>query len=222
MRASTAFFVGVGTVIVAIGSGLGGGWLIADIMNPHSPKQRADVTRLERRMSSEPIPAANAPAERVPYLAATQQPPSAGPAPTQTTQPKPQTEAAKPAPQPARTTKANEPTAKQQDTPKPQDTSKPQDTAKPSSARSPQSAAREQPAKPDDAAARAREDDLKRTAEKRNAERRQQWADRRHQQREDQEPRDFSQQPVRAFTERPVGLDFPPIRMFRPDDEDEQ
>jgi hypothetical protein len=38
MRSSMAYFAGVGTVVVAIATGLGGGLLIANIVSPHSPK----------------------------------------------------------------------------------------------------------------------------------------------------------------------------------------
>jgi len=231
MRASMAYFAGVGTVVVAIAAGLGGGLLFANIVSPHSPK--AEMTKLERRMSGEPIPAANAPAEPVPYLAATQ-PPSAGPAvaaaPMQAEPTQPQTEAANPAPaaaQPAEQTAANQPTAKPQGTPKQQD------IPKQSSAPAEPSATREPAAKPEDAFAKAREADMKRAPEKRKAERRQQWVDRRRlQQREDQElqdverkvredtePRDFSEQPVRAFTERPVRIEMPGMRLFGQDED---
>ena len=46
----TAFFAGIGTVVVAIGAGLGGGLLLGDIMSPQQPKyQSSEVTRLEQR-----------------------------------------------------------------------------------------------------------------------------------------------------------------------------
>src|ERR1043166_924780 len=67
MRISTAYFAGVGTVIVAVGGGLGGGYLAANVTNP--PTQA--VSKLERRMSAEPITVATAPAEPVPHVAAT-------------------------------------------------------------------------------------------------------------------------------------------------------
>jgi hypothetical protein len=233
MRTSMAYFAGVGTVVVAIAAGLGGGLLFANIVSPHSPK--AEMTKLERRMSPEPIPAANAPAEPVPYLAATQ-PPSAGPAvaaaPMQAEQTQPQTEAANRAPaaaQPAEQTAANQPTAKPQDLPKQQD------IPKQFSAPAEQSATREPAAIPEEAFAKAREADVKRTTEKRKADRRHQWVDRRQLQRredqelqqverkvrEDTEPRDFSEQPARAFTERPVTIEMPRMRLLG-QDEDEQ
>ena len=55
MRSAMAYFAGAGTVIVAIGAGLGGGMLISSIVSPQQPKQgSSELTRLERRMSTEP------------------------------------------------------------------------------------------------------------------------------------------------------------------------
>src|ERR1700730_11875109 len=70
MRASMAYFAGAGTVLAAIVGGVGGGLLIADIVSPKSPKQ--ELSRLERHMSQQPIPAAATPSEPVPYLSAPQ------------------------------------------------------------------------------------------------------------------------------------------------------
>ena len=61
MRISTAYFAGVGTVIVAVAAGLGGGYLAANIANPPP-----GVSKLERRMSAEPISVAAAPAQPAP------------------------------------------------------------------------------------------------------------------------------------------------------------
>jgi choline dehydrogenase-like flavoprotein len=69
MRISTAYFAGVGTVIVAVGAGLGGGYLAANIATP--PTQA--VSKLERRMSAEPIPSRRH-AEPVPHVAARTKP----------------------------------------------------------------------------------------------------------------------------------------------------
>ena len=55
MRASTAYFAGAGTVIAAIVGGIGGGLLFADMVSPKTPKQ--EMTRLEQRMSAQPIQA---------------------------------------------------------------------------------------------------------------------------------------------------------------------
>ncbi len=73
MRVSTAYFAGVGTVVIAIAVGLGGGLTIASIMSPTSSRPQA--TRLDQRMSPQPVPASNQPDERkapVPYVAASQ------------------------------------------------------------------------------------------------------------------------------------------------------
>ena len=70
MRSSTAYFAGAGTVIAAIVAGLGGGYLFFSIVSPHPEKHgSSEVSRLERRMSTDPIPATNKGApEPVPYL----------------------------------------------------------------------------------------------------------------------------------------------------------
>ena len=69
MRASMAYFAGVGTVVAAVAVGLGGGLLISNIVSPHEP--RIEMSKLEQRMSSKPTPVSNAPSEPVSYLAAT-------------------------------------------------------------------------------------------------------------------------------------------------------
>ncbi len=66
MRVSTAYFAGVGTVIAAVAVGLGGGYLAANIANSPS-----GVSKLERRMSSEPISVSSAPAQPAPRSVAT-------------------------------------------------------------------------------------------------------------------------------------------------------
>jgi len=72
MRTTTAYFAGVGTVVAAVAMGLGGGLLISNIVSPHEP--RTEMSKLELRMSSKPIPVSNAPSEPVPYVAALQMP----------------------------------------------------------------------------------------------------------------------------------------------------
>jgi hypothetical protein len=90
MRISTAYFAGVGTVIMAVGAGLGGGYLAANVAHP--PTQA--VSKLERRMSAEPISVTPAPAEPVPQVAAAAPAkPAAAPAQEQAQQ-QPQTQAA--------------------------------------------------------------------------------------------------------------------------------
>jgi hypothetical protein len=165
MRISTAYFAGVGTVIVAVTVGLGGGYLAANITSP--PTQA--ISKLERRMSAEPINVSNSPAEPVRHVAATNS--AAGPAQEQTQQPQPKPEAAAVAPSanpaPVEEKPANNVAAAQPVQAQPQ-------PAKPAEQ------AEDKTAAPRDALARARDADIKRAdAEKRRAERRQQWADKR-------------------------------------------
>ena len=61
MRISTAYFAGIGTVVAAVAAGLGGGYLAANVVNPHEP----GVSKLERRMSAAQIAATTAPSEPV-------------------------------------------------------------------------------------------------------------------------------------------------------------
>jgi hypothetical protein len=70
MRASTACFVGAGTIVVAIAIGLGVGLVAGNIMNPITPKQASDSGKPERR--AQPAAATNAPSERVHYLRGSQ------------------------------------------------------------------------------------------------------------------------------------------------------
>ena len=201
MRTSTAYFAGVGTVVAAVALGLGGGLLISSILSPHEPK--TEMSRLEQRMSSKPIPVSNAPSEPVPYLAATQAIPSA--ATTSESQPQPA------APTPATETVAANPP--------------PAADAAPA-VQAPQPAPREQAAapEPENGFAKARDADVKRVTEKRKAERRQQWTERRrHLQRQDQELREVEEkvreatEPRQAFTVEPALLEVRPIKLFEDD-----
>ena len=209
MRISTAYFAGVGTVIVAVTAGLGGGYLAANITSP--PTQA--VSKLERRMSAEPITVTTAPAEPVPqHVAATaatnpaapptkgqtqqepqiQQQPQAQQQPS--TQPQPQIEAAAPSANPARAEEkpanpANNVAAVQpvQSPPQPSKLAEPAD---------------EKTAVPRDAFARARDADIKRAdAEKRRAERRQQWADKRRLKQPREQELEAVEERVREVTE---------------------
>jgi hypothetical protein len=190
MHASMAYFAGAGTVIAAIVGGVGGGLLIADMVSPKSPKQGVETTRLERRMSPEPIPvsnapspASNAPSEPVPYLAA------------------PQLSAPNAAVAAVPAQKQTEP-----------ENSKPADTAAAPQPATPvvQAVAREQSAASDDAVAKPR------VTERRRAERRPQWTERRrHQPRQDQDLRAVEEK-VRDETEPRQRLVAEPVRMERP------
>ena len=72
MRISTAYFAGAGTVVAAIVAGVSGGLLMGDVISPKSTKPGTEMSRLERRMAPDPIPASVAASEPVPYLAAPQ------------------------------------------------------------------------------------------------------------------------------------------------------
>jgi hypothetical protein len=178
MRVTTAFFAGAGTVVVAIGAGLGGGLLLGDIMSPQQPKQpSSEMTRLEQRMSPQPIPA-NGATQPVPYMATTQVAATIG---EQAAQPK--QEAPPPQAQPQAQPQQAPPQVQQAST---QASEPKQNPAAQPAAPADQSAARERAA-PDDAFANARDADLKRDArrpedrDRRKAERRQQWDERRQQ-----------------------------------------
>jgi hypothetical protein len=225
MRVSTAYFAGVGTVIVAVAAGLGGGYLAANIANPPSP----GVSKLERRMSAEPISVAAAPTQPAPKAVAP------NPASAQE-QPQPQTEAAAPPDNPsaaitnvrAEAKAASHATAVQ-----------PAKSTEQKSAEQIRSAeqAGEKTATPRDAFAKARDADVKRAdAERRRAERRQAWAERRRVQqprgpqleaveervREVTEPRRIrirqEGEPMAMFAEQPSRTDMPRIRLFDQDD----
>lgn len=203
MRLTTAYFAGVGTVVVAVSAGLGGGLLISNIVSPHEPK--VEMSKLELRMSSKPIPVSNAPSE--PVANSVTPAPQSEPAIAATTQAQP-AEA-----QGSGSTTASAPPA----------ASPPQGTTQ--AATSEQKNA-EQIKAPENAFARARESDVRREArraeQKRRAERRQQWAERRRP-RQDQELRDVeakvreATEPRQAFTAEPVKLETPRITLFEDD-----
>lgn len=239
MRSSTAYFAGAGTVIAAIAAGLGGGYLFFSIVSPHPEKHgSSEVSRLERRMSSEPIPAATKGVpEPVPYVTAPQV--SAAvvePTPQPQPAPQPQQQAAQPQPQ-AQPQPAPQQQAAQ---PQPQAPAQQQASTQPAVA-APESppaakpvAAAEQPAareKPEDAYAKARDGDVKRDArreareERRKAERdrRQQWAERRksRQRNDDGElvevermVREETESPRRLYASEPARTEMPRIRLF--------
>jgi hypothetical protein len=216
MRISMAYFAGVGTVIAAVGAGLGGGYLAANITSP--PTQ--GVSKLERRMSAEPIAVSTVPAERVPHVAAMA---ATNPAPAPA-QEQPQTQAAAPA---VNTAPAEEKTANNVATAQPV-----QSSPQPSK---PAEQVDEKTAGPRDTIARARDADIKRAdAEKRRAERRQQWADKRRL-KQPREELEAVEERVREVTEprririreegeprgmfaEPARSETPRIRLFGQDD----
>ena len=151
MRTSMAYFAGAGTVLAAIVGGVGGGLLIADIVSPKTPKQ--ELSRLERHVAQQPIPAATTPSEPVPYLSAPQPSAPGTTVAAAPEQPRPPTQTASTAPpaQPADAsqTKPAESPAKQAEAPAP----------KPAAPVA-QPVAHELNAAPDDALARASGGDI--------------------------------------------------------------
>ncbi len=198
MRISTAYFAGVGTVIVAVGAGLGGGYLAANIASP--PTQA--VSKLERRMSAEPISVTTAPTEPVQRVVAT----NAAPAPAQQ-----QTLQQRPSQAQAAGLSANAPAAEEKPTNNVAAAHPVQATPKPSK---PADQADEKTIAPRDAFARARDADIKRAeAEKRRAERRQQWADKRRLQQPREQELEAVEQSVREVTEPRQIFAAEPVRI---------
>jgi hypothetical protein len=215
MRASMAYFAGAGTVLAAIVGGVGGGLLIADIVSPKTPKQ--ELSRLERHVAQQPIPAATTPSEPVPYLSAPQPSAPGTTVAAAQEQPQPQTQTAATAP-PAQPADASQ--AKQAESP-----------AKQAEAPAPKPAApvaqpvvHELNAVPDDALAKARGGEVRRAEANRKFERRQQWTDRRrYKQRQQQELIAVEEkvredtEPRREYAAEPAKIEMPLIRLFGPE-----
>ena len=233
MRASTAYFVGAGTIVAAIAIGLGGGIVAGNIMNPIAPKQGPDTSKMAQRAETAATPATtNAPSERVQYLTGTQAFGAVVAAPAQAQEEakadikpemKPETQttqasAEPPAPRPSQAA-AVEP-------PKPAPALPPQ-AAKPGE----QQASTEPSASPDNAYAKGRDSDVKRAAsERRRVERRERWAERhRYDSRDQRGMRDRTDwddvarniredSDSRDVANRPRG-GFPRMMLFGPDDD---
>ena len=230
MRTSTAYFAGLGTVVVAVAAGLGGGYLAANIVNPHEP----GVSKLERRMSATPLPAA-APSEPVRIAATTVA--ATNPIAASPVAAPPQTE-----PQQTAASQASAPQASALQTPP---KSEPQTTASnvvaPAEEKTANNAPRtvqpvpakpaeqasekpmvEKTAAPQEAFARARDADIKRAAvEKRRAERRQRWEERRRFRQPREQELEAVEEKVREVTEprhafavERVRTESPRIRLF--------
>ncbi|MGY8636416.1 hypothetical protein RAD15_28490 [Bradyrhizobium sp. 14AA] len=226
MRASTAYFVGAGTIIAAIAIGLGGGIVAGNIMNPVAPKQGPDTGKMAQRAEAVATAAAKAPSERVQYLTGSQAFGTIVAAPAQA-EAKP--EAAKPD---AQTTQANaEPLAPQPSQAAAVEPPKPAPALPPQGARSAEQQAATGPSSPDNAYAKARDSEVKRAAsERRRMERRERWAERRHYDpREERGMRDRNDwddiarnvredSDARDVASRPRG-GFPQIRLFGSDDD---
>jgi len=234
MRASSAYFVGAGTIIAAIVIGLGGGIVAGNIMNPITPKVGPDTSKMAQRAeaaaatSAGNIPATtNAPSERVQYITGSQAFGTTIVAPAQAetqVDAKPGMQAAQanaepPAPppnaaaEPAREhAKSAPPAPAQAATPTEQ-----QAVAQPSSS-------------PDSAYAKARDSDVKRAAsDRRRIDRRERWAERHRYSREARGMRDRTDwnDVARNIREDSDARDtpsrsrssFPQIRLFGPDDD---
>jgi hypothetical protein len=229
MRASTAYFVGAGTIVAAIAIGLGGGIVAGNIMNPVTSKQGPDTSRMAQRAESAGAPAAtNAPSERVNYLTGSQAFGAMIAAPAQA-EAKP--EAAKPDAVKSDTQPAQanaEPPAPSQAT-----AVEPPKEQSPKAAKPGEQQASVDPASsPDNAYAKAKYSDVKRAAsERRRIERRERWAERRHyyEGREQRGLRDRTDwddvarniredSDARDYAGRPRG-GFPQIKLFGPDDD---
>jgi len=229
MRASTAYFVGAGTIVAAIAIGLGGGIVAGNIMNPIAPKQGPDAGKMGRRAEAAATPAqTTAPSERVQYLTGSQAFGMVVAAPAQAQdQAKPEAKADAPAAQ----ANAEPPTpppsqAAAVEPPKPAPAPPPQQ-ARPVE----QQASTEPPQSPDNAYAKARDSDVRRAAsERRRMDRRERWAERHRY--ESRDPRDMRDRTdwddvarnvredseARNYAGRPRG-GFPQIRLFGSDDD---
>jgi hypothetical protein len=179
MQISTAVFVGIGTVAVAIAVGLSGG-LIANVMSPQPLKPGVETARLEQRAPPEQMPASDA----VPYVGAALAfiDPSIGGAAAHDQK----AAASNPAP---RTVQAAEAAASDDQAARPADT-----PASTFETEGPQQGATDKAASaPEDAYAKARAADPRRGAERR-AERAHRWAYR-HRRDRDQYRYSYDQQP---------------------------
>jgi hypothetical protein len=245
MRMSTAYFAGAGTVVIAVAVGLGGGLLIAGIMNPKTPTPEA--TKLEHRSSE--TPAAPGGSQNS-YLAATQ---AAATSPV-VVAPAAANGANKPAEQPqAAADNKAQPATDNKTSPTTAAASAP---AQPAASESSPTAANQQASAPEAAFAKASDADLKandaksrdadtaksrdagRRAERehRRAERHQQWAERRRSlhQREpdlrdveqavrqdtvqrDPVPRDYRDAPPREYVVEPASPALPRFNLFDDD-----
>ena len=225
MRASTAYFVGAGTIIVAIAIGLGGGIVAGNIMNPVESKQGPDTSKVAQRAATSTPASTNAASERVNYLTGSQAFGAMIAAPAQA-EAKP--EAAKPDTQTPQATVAPAPQPSQAAAVEP-----PKPAAAPQAAKPAEQQASTEPSPSlNNAYAKARDSDLKRAAsERRRAERRERWAERRYYY-ESREPRGMRERTdwddvarniredsdARDYAGRPRG-GVPQIKLFGPDDD---
>jgi len=230
MRASTAYFVGAGTIVAAIAIGLGGGIVAGNIMNPVAPKQGPDTSKMAQRTEAAGPPAApDAPSERVNYLTGSQAfgamiaTPAQAEAKPEPAKPDTQTTQANdgpPAAQPSQAAAVESPKVAPPSAPQAARPAEQQASTEPSSSSS------------NNAYAKARDSDVKRAAsERRRAERRERWAERRYYH-ESREPRGSrgrtdwddvarnirEDSDARDYADRPRS-GFPQVRLFGPDDD---
>lgn len=231
MRTSTAYFAGIGTVVAAVAAGLGGGYLAANVVNPHEP----GVSKLERRMSATPIPATTAPSEpaRIAGTTATATNPVAAPPVAASPQAESQQTAASQAPasqisaKPELQIAASNAAAPAEEkitnnTPRSVQSAPAKSAEQPSEKAVVEKTVMDKTAAPQDAFARARDADIKRAAvEKRRAERRPRWEERRRfRQPREQELEAVEErvrevtEPRQAFAAEPVRTESPRIRLF--------
>lgn len=240
MRASTAYFVGAGTIIVAIAIGLGGGIVAGNIMNPVASKQGPDTSKMAQRAESAGTPAAtNAPSERVNYLTGSQAfgamiatPAQAEAKPEAVKSEAIKSEAAKPDTQQAKAEPPAPPPSQAAAVEPPKEQSKPVASSAKAAKPADQQASADAVSSPENAYAKARDSDVRRAAsERRRIERRERWAERRHfyEGREQRGMRDRTDwddvarniredSDTRDYAGRPRG-GFPQIRLFGPDDD---
>jgi hypothetical protein len=185
MRTSIAYFAGAGTVVAAIGIGLGGGLVMGNIMSPHQPKQQ--MTKYEQQTSQpaqptpadQPQPAQSQASTQTPVLNVAASQTVSGTATAPANPPQPQTQQVSSSPPPSASTEVTTAAA-----------AKPADAAaKPAAQPSAQPVApdpHDQASAPENAYAKAHEADLKRLDDKHRGDRHQQRTARRQR---DQDPR---------------------------------
>lgn len=217
MRATTAYFAGVGTVAAALLIGLGGGLTVSNIMSPHTP--RVEMSKLELRMSARPIPATNASSDPQPNASPAPVKPAEAPAAENAVPPP----AAPPqqAATPVRQAVAAEPVKTPEDA-----FARASDSDVKSRADEVRASAAEMRARDREARREARRAaEEQRRAERRQywLERRQRWAERRRPTQE-QELREVERkvreetEPREAFASEPAKREMPRIRLFGEDD----
>lgn len=230
MRASTAYFVGAGTIIAAIAIGLGGGIVAGNIMNPVTPKG-PDTSKVAQRAEAAASATTDAPSERVRYLTGSQAFGAMIGAPAR----------AEPAPAPAKTdAQPTEANAASQEQPPSQAAAvepPPKEPSEPAGASSSRAKSLDRAASADptssDAFAKASDADVKRAAaERRRMELRERRAERRRHSYPSSEQRGMRDRTDWDDVARNIRRDseahdyagrprdgFPQIRLFGPDDD---